>query len=54
MLFRSWPSQFVDGYHRALHLGAAISLAGAVISVLTVRKVRHAEPHGAAEPAVGA
>jgi EmrB/QacA subfamily drug resistance transporter len=46
--------QFVEGYHRALHVGAAILLAGAFVSVLTVRKVRHAEPHGAAEQAVGA
>jgi EmrB/QacA subfamily drug resistance transporter len=47
--------QFVPGYHRALHVGAAILLAGAVIAVVTVRKVRHA-PHGATEPepAVGA
>jgi EmrB/QacA subfamily drug resistance transporter len=49
-----YPAEFVDGYHRAVHVGAAILLAGAVVSVLTVRKVRHAEPHGAAEPAVGA
>jgi len=31
-----YPVQFVDGYHRALQLGAAILLAGAVIAVLTV------------------
>jgi EmrB/QacA subfamily drug resistance transporter len=49
-----YPAEFVDGYHRAVHVGAAILLAGAVVSMLTVRKVRHAEPHGAAEPAVGA
>jgi predicted MFS family arabinose efflux permease len=46
--------QFVDGYHRAVHLGAAILLAGAVISVLTVRKIRHAEAPRGVEPAVGA
>jgi MFS family permease len=45
--------EFVPGYHRALHVGAGILLAGAVIAVATVRKIRHA-PHGAAEPAVGA
>jgi EmrB/QacA subfamily drug resistance transporter len=49
-----WPAQFVDGYHRALHVGAGILLAGAVVSVLTVRKVRHAEPQRTAEPAIGA
>ncbi len=46
--------QFVPGYHRALHVGAVILLAGALVAVATVRKVHHAEPHGAAEPAVGA
>ena len=49
-----YAGQFVDGYHRAVHVGAAIVLAGAVISVLTVRKIRHAEAPGAVEPAVGA
>jgi EmrB/QacA subfamily drug resistance transporter len=48
-----FPSEFVGGYHRAVHLGAALVLLGAVISVATVRKIRH-EPHGAAEPAIGA
>jgi EmrB/QacA subfamily drug resistance transporter len=45
-----YASQFVPGYHRALHVGAAILLAGAVIAVVTVRKIRPAE-HGAPEPA---
>jgi MFS family permease len=49
----AFPHQFVGGYHRALHVGAAITLAGAIVAVATVRKVRHAEPHGAAEPAIG-
>jgi EmrB/QacA subfamily drug resistance transporter len=49
-----WPGQFVAGYHRALHVGAGILLAGAVLSVLTVRQVRHPDPQGAAEPAIGA
>jgi EmrB/QacA subfamily drug resistance transporter len=49
-----YPHQFVAGYHRALHVGAAMLLAGAIVAVLTVRKVRHAEPHAAPEPAVGA
>ena len=48
-----YATEFVPGYHRALHVGAAILIAGAVIAVVTVRKVRHAE-HGAPEPAVGA
>ena len=49
-----FPAEFVEGYHRALHVGAAILLAGAVVAVLTVRTVRHHEPAGAVEPAVGA
>jgi MFS family permease len=49
-----FPGQFVEGYHRALHVGAAITLAGAVVAVATVRKIRHVEPRGAAEPAIGA
>jgi EmrB/QacA subfamily drug resistance transporter len=46
-----WRHQFVGGYHRAVHVGAALVLLGAIISVVTVRQVRH-EP--AAEPAIGA
>jgi hypothetical protein len=49
-----YSTQFVPGYHRALHVGAVILLAGAVVAVATVRKAHHAEPRGAAEPAVGA
>ena len=49
-----FAGEFVEGYHRALHVGAAILLAGAVVAVLTVRTVRHHEPAGAVEPAVGA
>jgi EmrB/QacA subfamily drug resistance transporter len=49
-----WADQFVDGYHRALHVGAGILLVGAVVSVVTVRKVRHAEHQATAEPVVGA
>jgi predicted MFS family arabinose efflux permease len=47
-----WPIEFVSGYHRAVHLGAAICLAGAIVAVLTIKQVRHA-PQGAAEPAIG-
>ena len=50
----AFPDQFVEGYHRALHVGAAITLVGAIVAVTTVRKIRHAEPHAAPEPAVGA
>src|SRR2546421_10127685 len=39
-----YATQFVDGYHRALYVGAAIVLAGAVVSVLTVRPTRRPEP----------
>ena len=46
-----WRVEFVGGYHRAVHVGAAIVLCGALIAVATVRQVRH-EP--AVEPVVGA
>lgn len=46
-----YATQFVPGYHRALEVGAAILLAGAVVAVTTIRKVEH-EPHRAAEPAI--
>jgi predicted MFS family arabinose efflux permease len=49
-----FPAQFVDGYHVAVHVGAALTLFGAIVAVLTVRQVRHPRPTGAAEPAVGA
>jgi MFS family permease len=47
-----WRDQFVIGYHRAVHLGAALVLVGAIISVLTVRQLPRRE--GAAESVVGA
>jgi EmrB/QacA subfamily drug resistance transporter len=46
-----WRTEFVGGYHRAVHLGAALVLLGAIISVATVRQIRH---EAAAEPAIGA
>jgi EmrB/QacA subfamily drug resistance transporter len=46
----AYPSQFVEGYHRALLVGAFVLLAGAVIAVLTVGKVRRPEPQAAFEP----
>jgi EmrB/QacA subfamily drug resistance transporter len=51
---QQYGAQFVDGYHLAVHVGAALILVGAVVSVLTVRQVRHPEPKAAAEPAIGA
>jgi EmrB/QacA subfamily drug resistance transporter len=50
---RRFPAEFVAGYHRAVHVGAAMVLLGAIIAVATVRQLRH-EGHGAAEPAIGA
>jgi hypothetical protein len=48
-----YATEFVPGYQRAVHVGAAILLAGAVIAVVTVRKPLQAE-QVAAEPLVGA
>jgi EmrB/QacA subfamily drug resistance transporter len=48
-----YATEFVPGYHRALHVGAAILLAGAAIAVVTVRKLRPAE-QATPEPAVSA
>jgi len=44
-----YPAEFVDGYHRALQLGAAILLAGAILAVLTVGRERRAKPEAVAE-----
>ena len=44
-------AQFVDGYRNALHVAAAIALAGAVVAVATVRKYRHQEAQPALEGA---
>jgi EmrB/QacA subfamily drug resistance transporter len=50
-----YAQQFVPGYHRALHVGAAILLVGAFVAAATIRKVQHAEePRTTAEPVVGA
>src|SRR6185437_8410000 len=38
-----WSDQFVVGYHRAVHVGAALVLVGAIISVLTVRPLPRRE-----------
>jgi EmrB/QacA subfamily drug resistance transporter len=39
-----YAAQFVTGYQHALTVAALIALAGAVLSIATVRKYRHAEP----------
>jgi EmrB/QacA subfamily drug resistance transporter len=44
-----YPSQFVDGYHRALYVGAALLLAGAVVATITVGRGQRAEPRALAE-----
>jgi EmrB/QacA subfamily drug resistance transporter len=46
----AYPDQFVQGYHNALHVAAAIAIVGAVVAVATVRKVHHPEPE--AQPAL--
>jgi EmrB/QacA subfamily drug resistance transporter len=38
-----YKDQFVEGYHNALHVAAAIAILGAVVAVATVRKVSHTE-----------
>jgi EmrB/QacA subfamily drug resistance transporter len=45
-----YPAQFVEGYHNALHVAAAIAILGAVVAVATVRKVHH--PEAEAQPAL--
>ncbi|HKP19715.1 MAG TPA: MFS transporter [Gaiellaceae bacterium] len=40
----AYVTEFVDGYHRALFVGAAVLLAGAVVAVLTIRPVRRPKP----------
>jgi hypothetical protein len=47
----AYSDQFVEGYHNALHVAAAIAIVGAVVAVATVRKVRHPEPQPAFEGA---
>jgi EmrB/QacA subfamily drug resistance transporter len=44
-----YPAQYVDGWHRALFVGAAILAAGAVVAVLTIRPKRQAEPKAVPE-----
>jgi EmrB/QacA subfamily drug resistance transporter len=43
-------ADFVRGYHHALYVAAAIAISGALVAIVTVRKIRHApvaEPVGA-------
>jgi EmrB/QacA subfamily drug resistance transporter len=49
----AFADQFVSGYHHALYTASGIALAGALVAVATVRKVRHAEP-AEAEAAIAA
>jgi EmrB/QacA subfamily drug resistance transporter len=37
--------QFIEGFHAALYVAAAIAFVGAVVAFVTVRKIAHAEPH---------
>jgi hypothetical protein len=46
-----YSDQFVEGYHTALHVAAAIAIVGAVVAVATVRKVHHPEAQPAFEGA---
>jgi EmrB/QacA subfamily drug resistance transporter len=46
-----FPAQFVDGYHRALLVGAAILITGAIVAVLTVGRSRRAESQPVPEAA---
>ncbi len=46
-----FAGQFVGGYHHALYVACGIAAAGALVAVVTVRKVRQVEP---AEAAVAA
>ena len=41
----------MSGYHQALYAAAAIALAGSIVAVATVRKVRHDAPVAAVEVA---
>ena len=43
--------QFLDGFHAALFVAAAIAFAGAILAVATVRKVAHPEAAVVPEPA---
>jgi hypothetical protein len=44
-----YPAQYVDGWHRALFVGAAILAGGAVVAVFTIRTKREVEPKAVPE-----
>jgi EmrB/QacA subfamily drug resistance transporter len=46
-----FAGQFVGGYHHALYVACGIALAGSLVAIATVRKVRHPEPIEAAATA---
>jgi hypothetical protein len=50
---QGYAAQFVHGYHRALYAGAVIVSAGAIVSVLTVRKLRQHGPEASAKSPIG-
>jgi EmrB/QacA subfamily drug resistance transporter len=43
-----YPEQFVAGFHLALHVAAALAFAGAIVAVVTIRRIHH--PDETAEP----
>jgi MFS family permease len=49
----AYDGQFVDGYHHALQVGAALLLSGAVVAALTIGRTRRRQPHAVDQPAVG-
>jgi MFS family permease len=44
-------AQFLEGFRAALYVAAAIAFVGAVVAVVTVRKVEHPEAHAVPEAA---
>jgi EmrB/QacA subfamily drug resistance transporter len=47
----AFVDQFVSGYHHALYVAAGIALAGALVAIALVRKIRHVDVGAAAEAA---
>jgi len=39
-----FPSQFVSGYHNALHVGALLVFSGAIVAALTINVKPHPHP----------
>jgi MFS family permease len=48
-----YGAQFVEGYHRALQVGAVLLLSGAVIAVLTIGRQQQPQRQAIEEPVVG-